>query len=347
MHRLMTFRTGVHYSSQNQRNADPDPHVTVRVATSEMRQQGKSLVLHARVKSQVDPIYIGSTTYPEQTLDGDMQRKSYLNPDYKAKYNEVRSSLFKGDDLESTSVGCVVSHGQAKWYVVDSSGELEFLPEGTDGKFFSAGVGKDEHLRFWDPLKNKTCRAVFFGVERPATTSPQYSILDTNSSDLVEAFSEFELQDKGKKAEMSWETSSMSSTVPMGYSTSVDDSAWGYYHLSSQPIAGSSPSASGGYTTQYSKAADTSDDIEGEVESSHPATLQSNVCFYVRIMSRSEKKYRGCLIGGEEIQLRTDGWVSSTIDYGGNTVPCWAYTGKSGSVYYTWNFDIKNKGRKQ
>lgn len=369
----MSFRTGIHYSSQNQRNADPDPHVTVRVATSKMRQQGESIVLHARVTSQDDPIYIGSETYPDPTPDGNTQRKSYINPDHKAKYNQVQSSLFNDDDFESTPVGCVLSQGQVKWYVVDGLGKLEFLPEGSDGKFFSAGVGKDELLRFWDPLKNKTCRAVFYGVERPAASSPQHSTLDTNSSDLVEAFNEFNLQSsvQDKGAEISWGAPSMSSTAlqsdlgslaasNQGWSDWIwreefdsyersrkkPDGNWEYdYPLPSQPAPGSSPSASTSskYTTHYYEPADSSGNVLAQANSSHPAALQSNVCSYVYVISRSDK-YRCSLFNGREIQLRVDGWTQSTIDYGGSTVPCWAYTGKSGAVYYTWNFDMNGKG---
>jgi hypothetical protein len=193
----------------------------------------------------------------------------------------------------------------------------------------------------------------------------------------VEAFSEFNLQtpvqDKGKKAEISWETPSMSSTAPLSDSASMaaadrgwsdwiwreqfnsyersrkkPDGNWEYDYALPQPAAGSSPSAPGGYTIQYSKAAGASLDTAGQTKnSSRPTALQSSLCAFVNIISRSEKTYRCSLSGGEEIQLRVDGWIPSTIDYSGDAVSCWAYTGKSGAVYYTWNFDMTGKGRKK
>jgi hypothetical protein len=171
-----------------------------------MRNKGESVVVHARVKSQDEPLYIGSVAYPDPSADGDRQRKSYLSPDSKAKYNQVsRSSLFSEDDPDRTPVGCVVSQGQTKWYVVDGLGNLAFLPEGRDGKFFRAGEGKAEHFRFWDPLKNKTCQAVFLGVERPEATSPRQEPYDAETDDLRQGFSRIDLQtrtrDKGKTAE--------------------------------------------------------------------------------------------------------------------------------------------------
>ncbi|KAK3906175.1 hypothetical protein C8A05DRAFT_29961 [Staphylotrichum tortipilum] len=83
----------------------------------------------------------------------------------------------------SIPLGCTVANDAPRWYVVDGKGGGPvFLDE---DKFFRAGIGKHEHLRFWDPVKERVCRAEFDCVHRPRPHSPP-----PNASYLEDAMSE-------------------------------------------------------------------------------------------------------------------------------------------------------------
>jgi hypothetical protein len=92
--------------------------------------------------------------------------------------------------------------------MIDSLGNLKFLPDKADGRFFRAKESEKEHLRFWDLFKTLTSRAVFLGIERPNTTSLQQNPYNANTYDLVEEVSNMSLQNliqnKGKKTKTVW-----------------------------------------------------------------------------------------------------------------------------------------------
>lgn len=285
----------------------------------------QSIVVHARVRSQEDPVFIGSVTYEYLSQDGETQRRSYL--DDKARHNHVRSSLFSADNHESSPVGCVVMEGQTKWYVVDRSGSLVFLPQNNDGKFFRAGVGNEEHLRFWDPVKNQICRADFLGVERPDATSPQQYPYDTTSFDLVQGMSSINLHttsaDRGKQPE----TYSESYHSPSTYSPPMQTTSNNY----------SAPTVNHNSTdwTQLSSQVGSSATI-----------LDSAKCVQVTVTSAIENKGKITFIcsslDGREIELSGRRWFKSSITHDGTVYSCCAYYGRSGNVYYAWNIPFVN-----
>ncbi|KAK4158349.1 hypothetical protein C8A00DRAFT_28629 [Chaetomidium leptoderma] len=95
----------------------------------------------------------------------------------------ARLSLAPTTETE-TPVGHTIADGVSQWYIVDE--ETEGLVYLELKAFFRAGEGDKEHFQFWDPLKNKICRAAFLGNEQPQPPSPDPlpSNLEAAMSDL-------------------------------------------------------------------------------------------------------------------------------------------------------------------
>jgi len=125
-------------SALHESGSDRYLHVTIAVATQEMKEQGVFYKLHSRIKSLDEEVFAGSETFEKgtKTVNREM-KKAYEKP------IRVHSSLIS-DDLETTIVGCAIVDEAERWYVVDSE-RVVFLEE---DRFFSAGYGSDEHLRF-------------------------------------------------------------------------------------------------------------------------------------------------------------------------------------------------------
>jgi hypothetical protein len=65
------------------------------------------------------------------------------------------------------------------------------------------------------------------------------------------------------------------------------------------------------------------------------------------VYNRDRRTYYRCSrASGKDVEVVHQDWYQSTIDYQGGTYDCWAYTGKSGTIYYTWALDVKGKGKK-
>ncbi|KAH6707088.1 hypothetical protein EV126DRAFT_154332 [Verticillium dahliae] len=153
-------RTGLHESS-----SDPRPHITLAAATKSMRKHHQHVVVHSRLSSSrfEDAEFVGSEEFPDNVRkDDERLRNSYASP------IQTRASLIIKDS-ESVPVGCIVTSGRVQWYFLNDEQELVYLEE---DNFYRAGQGGSQHLRFWNPLVSRTCRAVFQGFERPQPRSP-------------------------------------------------------------------------------------------------------------------------------------------------------------------------------
>lgn len=131
-----------------------------------MRGCGQHFVVHSRVSSEKldEAEFVGSQVFTANVRKDDMSlRESYADP------VPARASLLASDS-EVIPVGCTVVDGAMSWYIfaADQEGVVYLEPDA----FYRAGEGASEHLRFWNPLLNKICRATFLGRERPQPRSP-------------------------------------------------------------------------------------------------------------------------------------------------------------------------------
>lgn len=128
-----------------------------------MRASGTHIVVHTRVHPVTDE-YIGSKAFPENVkADSKDLRNSYQNP------LPARVSLCPTTETD-IPVGHTFSDGASRWYIVNQeTQELVYIKLDA---FFRAGEGDKEHLKFWNPLTRKICRATFFGNKRPQPPSP-------------------------------------------------------------------------------------------------------------------------------------------------------------------------------
>lgn len=67
------------------------------------------------------------------------------------------------------------------------------------------------------------------------------------------------------------------------------------------------------------------------------ANLNSTACEYVEVIERRKNTVLCSLPEGGDIELSSSSrrWYKSSIDYAGDVAQCYAYTGRSGKVYYT------------
>ena len=153
-------RIGIHESA-----SDPIPHMTLAAATSQMRKDNQSVIVHSRVSSpKVNQAWFqGSRAYDENVLDDE--------PRLRASYSEpipVRTTLMAQDE-HTSPVGCILdADGTLRWYVLNDQQQMVYI----DGFFYRVGEGARANLAFLHPVLNRTCKALFLGHERPATLSP-------------------------------------------------------------------------------------------------------------------------------------------------------------------------------
>ncbi|KAG5979954.1 hypothetical protein E4U55_004543, partial [Claviceps digitariae] len=154
-------RTGLHMSA-----SDPEPHVTLFVATEDMKALRQHHVMHSKANTEdiETAYYIGAKAYSVIHADDEQLRKSYRKPIH------VRTSLLPGDDeTKSFPVGYILDpSGLAKWFVLNKHGKPLYIESG----FYTVGEGSSARMRFLHPELNKPVKAKFYGLERPQPVSP-------------------------------------------------------------------------------------------------------------------------------------------------------------------------------
>jgi hypothetical protein len=148
-----------------------------------MRKANKHVVIHSRVtRGQIE--FIEAEAYEDNVLDDDEAlRAPYHDP------LPVRTSLMPREN-GAVPVSHFTIDGGSVWYIYDGNDQIVYLEPGA---FFRAGEGAREHIRFWNPVQKRICRAHFLGAERPPTKSP-----DPQPTNLEAAMSDLDLTSSSK-----------------------------------------------------------------------------------------------------------------------------------------------------
>jgi hypothetical protein len=171
-------RNPVHLSSTSQKDADSQPHATLRAATAEMRANKLSHVIHVRVMSTTDHTFLESEVYAANK-DPKELRKSYTESDPKCvvRYSALASTT------NSTSIKLGYLSVEKCWYICDEDGAIHTI----DHPFYLQQQPEGEpHVMFLNPLTNVQARAEFPpGIPRPDATTPP--VTEFNSQEVANA----------------------------------------------------------------------------------------------------------------------------------------------------------------
>ncbi|KFG80571.1 hypothetical protein MANI_022766 [Metarhizium anisopliae] len=146
--------------------SDPEPHITLAVATSDMQKQKLHNVMHCRASSEDihEATFVGTKAYTTQHKDDRELRDSYKKPYH------IRTSLMpEEDEGKPFPVGFVLGlDGSMNWYVLNKHGKTLYI----ESDFYMVGEGSSAHMQFLHPELNKPVKAKFYGLERPTPVSP-------------------------------------------------------------------------------------------------------------------------------------------------------------------------------